>query len=129
MNSSRTKTTSVASWLVVAPSMSPTPPAFCWRSIKGRCIFPLSTWRRPSIAHRMRLHGTPYESTAFLKNLQWMRMLYSCAKSRVQASAGTSMEFPISVVITPRPALSPLFLLSSLTPLHEIFRNRSHGRC
>ncbi|VDP36265.1 unnamed protein product [Heligmosomoides polygyrus] len=29
--------------------------------------------------------------------IEWVRMLYSCPKSRVQAAAGTSMEFPISV--------------------------------
>ncbi|VDO18461.1 unnamed protein product, partial [Heligmosomoides polygyrus] len=39
--------------------------------------------------------------------IEWVRMLYSCPKSRVQAAAGTSMEFPISVGVHQGSALSP----------------------
>ncbi|VDP23366.1 unnamed protein product [Heligmosomoides polygyrus] len=49
-------------------------------------------------------HGVPDEL------IEWVRILYSCPKSRVQA-AGTSMEFPISVGVHQGSALSPLLFV------------------
>ncbi|VDO80635.1 unnamed protein product [Heligmosomoides polygyrus] len=46
---------------------------------------------REVIWYALRQHNVPEEL------IEWVRMLYSCPKSRVQAAAGTSMEFPISV--------------------------------
>ncbi|VDP57853.1 unnamed protein product [Heligmosomoides polygyrus] len=43
--------------------------------------------------------------------IEWVRILYSCQKSRVQAAAGTSMEFPISVGVDQGSALSPLLFV------------------
>ncbi|VDP21694.1 unnamed protein product [Heligmosomoides polygyrus] len=40
--------------------------------------------------------------------IEWVRTLYSCPKSRVQAAAGTSMEFPIFAGVHQGSALSPL---------------------
>ncbi|VDO87720.1 unnamed protein product [Heligmosomoides polygyrus] len=46
---------------------------------------------REVIWYALRQHGAPEEL------IEWVRILYSCPKSRVQAATGTSMEFPISV--------------------------------
>ncbi|VDP06436.1 unnamed protein product [Heligmosomoides polygyrus] len=55
--------------------------------------------------HALRLHSVPEEL------IEWVRLLYSCPKSRVQAAAGTSMEFPISVGVHQGSALSPLLFV------------------
>ncbi|VDO18710.1 unnamed protein product [Heligmosomoides polygyrus] len=57
---------------------------------------------REVIQYALRQHGVPEELT------EWMRILYSCLKSQVQAAAGTSMEFPIFVGVHQGSALSPL---------------------
>ncbi|VDP00996.1 unnamed protein product [Heligmosomoides polygyrus] len=57
---------------------------------------------REAIWYALRRHNVPKEL------IEWVRMLYSCPKSRVQATAGTSMEFPISVGVHQGSALSPL---------------------
>ncbi|VDP57363.1 unnamed protein product [Heligmosomoides polygyrus] len=46
---------------------------------------------REVIWYALRHHGFPEEL------IEWVRILYSCPKSRVQAATGTSMKFPISV--------------------------------
>ncbi|VDO81680.1 unnamed protein product [Heligmosomoides polygyrus] len=46
---------------------------------------------REVIWYALRHHGVPEEL------IECVQILYSCPKSRVQAAAGTSMEFPISV--------------------------------
>ncbi|VDP01047.1 unnamed protein product [Heligmosomoides polygyrus] len=61
---------------------------------------------REVIWYALRQHGVPEEL------IEWVRILYSCPKSRVQAAAGTSMEFPISVGYT-RVLRFPHFLLLS----------------
>ncbi|VDP26907.1 unnamed protein product [Heligmosomoides polygyrus] len=43
--------------------------------------------------------------------IEWVRILYSCPKSRVQAAAETSMEFPISVGVHQGSALSLLLFV------------------
>uniref|UniRef100_A0A183FTW5 Reverse transcriptase domain-containing protein n=1 Tax=Heligmosomoides polygyrus TaxID=6339 RepID=A0A183FTW5_HELPZ len=48
---------------------------------------------RDVIWYALREHGIPEEL------IEWVRILYSCPRSRVRAPAGTSMEFPISVGI------------------------------
>ncbi|VDP25807.1 unnamed protein product [Heligmosomoides polygyrus] len=57
----------------------------------------------------LRQHGVDEEL------IEWVRLspFYSCLKSRVQAAAGTSMEFPISVEVHRGSALSPLLFVSS----------------
>ncbi|VDP05534.1 unnamed protein product [Heligmosomoides polygyrus] len=55
--------------------------------------------------YALRQHGIPEEL------IEWVLILYSCPKSRVQAAAGTSMEFPISVGVHQRFALSPLLFV------------------
>ncbi|VDP34836.1 unnamed protein product [Heligmosomoides polygyrus] len=60
---------------------------------------------REVIWYALRHHGVPEEL------IEWVRILYSCPKSRVQAAAGTSMEFPISVGVHQGSALSPLLFV------------------
>ncbi|VDP34871.1 unnamed protein product [Heligmosomoides polygyrus] len=60
---------------------------------------------REVIWYVLRHHGVPEEI------IEWVRILYSCPKSRVQAAAGTSMEFPISVGVHQSSALSPLLFV------------------
>ncbi|VDP11736.1 unnamed protein product [Heligmosomoides polygyrus] len=60
---------------------------------------------REVIWYALRQHGVPEEL------VEWVRMLYSCPKSRVQAAAGTSTEFPISVGVHQGSALSPLLFV------------------
>ncbi|VDP06675.1 unnamed protein product [Heligmosomoides polygyrus] len=60
---------------------------------------------REVIWYALRQHGVPEEL------IEWVRILYSCPKSRVQAAAGTSMEFPISVGVHQGSALSPLLFV------------------
>ncbi|VDP57400.1 unnamed protein product [Heligmosomoides polygyrus] len=60
---------------------------------------------REVIWYSLRQHNVPEEL------IEWVRMLYSCPKSRVQAAAGTSMEFPISVGVHQGSALSPLLFV------------------
>ncbi|VDO94808.1 unnamed protein product, partial [Heligmosomoides polygyrus] len=60
---------------------------------------------REVIWYALRQHNVPEEL------IEWVRMLYSCPKSRVQAAAGTSMEFPISVGVHQGSALSPLLFV------------------
>ncbi|VDP22515.1 unnamed protein product [Heligmosomoides polygyrus] len=57
------------------------------------------------IWYAVRHHGVPEEL------IEWVRILYSCLKSQVQAAAGTSMEFPISVGVHQGSALSPLLFV------------------
>ncbi|VDP08154.1 unnamed protein product [Heligmosomoides polygyrus] len=61
---------------------------------------------RELIWYALRRHNIPEELT------EWVRMLYSFPKSRVQAAAGTSMEFPISVGVHRDSALSPLLFVA-----------------
>ncbi|VDO62393.1 unnamed protein product [Heligmosomoides polygyrus] len=60
---------------------------------------------REVIWYALREHGFPEEL------VEWIRILHSCPKSRVQAAAGTSMEFPISVGVHQGSALSPLLFV------------------
>ncbi|VDP37453.1 unnamed protein product [Heligmosomoides polygyrus] len=60
---------------------------------------------REVIWYALREHGVPEEL------IEWVRILYSCPKSRVQAAAGTSMEFPIAVGVHQGSALSPLLFV------------------
>ncbi|VDP00189.1 unnamed protein product [Heligmosomoides polygyrus] len=53
----------------------------------------------------LRQHGVPEEL------IEWVRILYSCPRSRVRAPAGTSMEFPFSVGVHQGSALSPLLFV------------------
>ncbi|VDO89830.1 unnamed protein product [Heligmosomoides polygyrus] len=69
---------------------------------------------REVIWYALREHGVPEEL------IEWVRILYSCPKSRVQAAAGTSMEFPISVGVHQGSALSPLLLV---VVMHAISRD------
>ncbi|VDP40828.1 unnamed protein product [Heligmosomoides polygyrus] len=48
---------------------------------------------REVIWYALRQHGVPEEL------VEWVRMLYSCPRSRVKAAAGTSTEFPIIGII------------------------------
>ncbi|VDO98700.1 unnamed protein product [Heligmosomoides polygyrus] len=57
------------------------------------------------IRHALRHHGDSEEL------IEWVRILYFCSKSRVQAAAGTSMDFPISVVVHQGSALSRLLIV------------------
>ncbi|XGW17548.1 hypothetical protein V3C99_002275 [Haemonchus contortus] len=69
------------------------------------------TWRRLSFVPRdviwyvLRQHGVPEEL------IEWVRILYTSPKSRVQTAAGTSAEFPISVGVHQGSALSPLLFV------------------
>ncbi|VDP56865.1 unnamed protein product [Heligmosomoides polygyrus] len=60
---------------------------------------------RELICYALRRHNIPEEL------IEWVRMLYSCPKSRVQSAAGTSMEFSISVGVHQGSALSPLLFV------------------
>ncbi|VDO63835.1 unnamed protein product [Heligmosomoides polygyrus] len=57
------------------------------------------------IWYALRQHGIPEEL------IEWVRILYSCPRSRVRAAAGTSMEFPIPVWVHQGSALSPLLFV------------------
>ncbi|KAL6727136.1 hypothetical protein Aduo_009040 [Ancylostoma duodenale] len=57
------------------------------------------------IWYALRWHGVPEEL------IEWVRILYADPRSRVQATAGTSAEFPISVGVHQGSALSPLLFI------------------
>ncbi|EYC44065.1 hypothetical protein Y032_0473g2104 [Ancylostoma ceylanicum] len=57
------------------------------------------------IWYALRWHGVPEEL------IEWVRILYADPRSRVQAAAGTSAEFPISVGVHQGSALSPLLFI------------------
>ncbi|VDP11945.1 unnamed protein product [Heligmosomoides polygyrus] len=63
---------------------------------------------REVIWYALREHGVSEEL------VEWVRILYSCSKSRVQAAAGTSMEFSIFVGVHQGSALSPLLFVWTL---------------
>ncbi|EYC04267.1 hypothetical protein Y032_0089g2316 [Ancylostoma ceylanicum] len=58
-----------------------------------------------AIWYALRWHGVPEEL------IEWVRILYADPRSRVQAAAGTSAEFPISVGVHQGSALSPLLFI------------------
>ncbi|EYC46253.1 hypothetical protein Y032_0403g824 [Ancylostoma ceylanicum] len=58
-----------------------------------------------AIWYALRWHGVPEEL------IEWVRILYAEPRSRVQAAAGTSAEFPISVGVYQGSALSPLLFI------------------
>ncbi|XGW23905.1 hypothetical protein V3C99_005819 [Haemonchus contortus] len=60
---------------------------------------------RDVIWYALRQHGVPEEL------IEWVRILYTSPKSRVQTAAGTSAEFPISVGVHQGSALSPLLFV------------------
>ncbi|KAL6728321.1 hypothetical protein Aduo_010102 [Ancylostoma duodenale] len=57
------------------------------------------------IWYALRWHGVPEEL------IEWVKILYTDPMSRVQAAAGTSAEFPISVGVHQGSALSPLLFI------------------
>ncbi|VDP05282.1 unnamed protein product [Heligmosomoides polygyrus] len=71
----------------------------------------------------LRQHNVPEKLT------EWVWMLYSCPKGRVQAAAGTSVEFPILVGVHKGSAPSTLLFLSSWMLLREICISLFHGCC
>ncbi|VDP06570.1 unnamed protein product [Heligmosomoides polygyrus] len=56
---------------------------------------------REVAGYALRQHNVPEEL------IEWVRMLYSCPKSRVQVAAGTPLEFRISIGVHQGSALSP----------------------
>ncbi|XGW10231.1 hypothetical protein V3C99_012037 [Haemonchus contortus] len=60
---------------------------------------------RDVIWYALRQHGVPEEL------IEWVRILYTSPKSRVQTAAGTSTDFPISVGVHQGSALSPLLFV------------------
>ncbi|EYC13502.1 hypothetical protein Y032_0043g752 [Ancylostoma ceylanicum] len=58
-----------------------------------------------AIWYALRWHGVPQEL------IEWVRILYADPRSRVQAAAGTSAEFPISMGVHQGSALSPLLFI------------------
>ncbi|EYC22092.1 hypothetical protein Y032_0018g3706 [Ancylostoma ceylanicum] len=58
-----------------------------------------------AIWYALRWHGVPEEL------IEWVRILYTDPRSRVQAAAGTSAEFPISVDVHQGSAPSPLLFI------------------
>ncbi|VDP23330.1 unnamed protein product [Heligmosomoides polygyrus] len=60
---------------------------------------------REVIWYALRQHSVPEDL------IERLRILYSCPKSRVQAVAGTSTEFPISVGVHQGSTLSPLLFV------------------
>uniref|UniRef100_A0A7I4YQG6 Reverse transcriptase domain-containing protein n=1 Tax=Haemonchus contortus TaxID=6289 RepID=A0A7I4YQG6_HAECO len=60
---------------------------------------------RDVIWYALRQHGVPEEL------IEWVRIIYTSPKSRVQTAAGTSTEFPISFGVHQGSALSPLLFV------------------
>uniref|UniRef100_A0A7I4Y4S3 Reverse transcriptase domain-containing protein n=1 Tax=Haemonchus contortus TaxID=6289 RepID=A0A7I4Y4S3_HAECO len=60
---------------------------------------------RDVIWYALRQHGVPEEL------IEWVRILYTSPKSRVQTAAGISTDFPISVGVHQGSALSPLLFV------------------
>ncbi|VDO19488.1 unnamed protein product [Heligmosomoides polygyrus] len=71
---------------------------------------------REVIWYALRQHNVPKEL------IEWVRMLYSCPKGRVQAAAGTSVEFPISVGVHQSSALSPLLFVIVMDAITRDFQ-------
>ncbi|VDO34554.1 unnamed protein product [Heligmosomoides polygyrus] len=72
---------------------------------------------REVIWYALQQHNLPEELT------EWVRMLYSCPKNRVQAAAGTSMEFPISDGVHQGSALSPLLFVVVMDAITRDLQN------
>ncbi|VDO24806.1 unnamed protein product [Heligmosomoides polygyrus] len=60
---------------------------------------------REVIWYAVRQHEVPEQL------MEWVRMPYSCPKSRMRADASTSMELPISAGVYLRSALCPLLFV------------------